>query len=70
MQGALQSNGQPSAFFNSQALQQVYTQLGQQAGMLSYIDAIRLLMWISLASLPLVLIMRKPQAGAGGGAAE
>ncbi len=70
MSQQLQNAGQPAAFVNQQALGRLYSQLNEQAGMLSYIDAFRVLMWISLACLPLVLIMRKPQGGgASGGAA-
>jgi MFS transporter, DHA2 family, multidrug resistance protein len=69
MAGALQNNGQPSAYAQSQALQQVYQSVGQQAGMLSYIDAFRLLMWITLACLPLLLLMQKPSGGAPAGSA-
>jgi MFS transporter, DHA2 family, multidrug resistance protein len=70
MSQALQNNGQPSAYVNSQALQQVYQSVGQQAGMLSYNDAFRLLMWITLACLPLLLLMQRPSGGGaqGGGA--
>ena len=63
MSQALQANGQPSAYVNSEALQQVYSSVNQQAGMLSYIDAFRMLMWISLACLPLLLLMQGPQKG-------
>ena len=69
MQGALQNNGQPSAYANSEALQQVYQGVGQQAGMLSYIDAFRLLMWVTLACLPLLLLMQKPTGAAPEGGA-
>ena len=69
MSQQLQGNGQPSAYVNSQALQQVYTSVGQQAGMLSYIDAFRLLMFITLACLPLLLLMQKPKGGAPAGGA-
>jgi MFS transporter, DHA2 family, multidrug resistance protein len=69
MSQALQANGQPSANVNSEALQQVYQSVGQQAGMLSYIDAFRLLMWLTLACLPLLLLMQKPSGGAPAGGA-
>ena len=70
MQGALQNNGQPAAYANSQALQQIYQGVGKQAGMLSYIDAFHTLMLISLACLPLLLLMQGPKKGqqAQGGA--
>ena len=70
MSQQLQANGQPSAYVNSEALQQVYSSVNQQAGMLSYIDAFHTLMLISLACLPLLLLMQGPQKGqqAQGGA--
>ena len=61
----LQGAGQPAAAVQQQALSRLYNQLNEQAGMLSYLDVFRLFMWISLACLPLVLIMRKPEGGAG-----
>jgi DHA2 family multidrug resistance protein len=68
----LQATGQPPTFASQQALGQVYSQLSQQAGMLSYIDAFRLLMFITLGCLPLLLLMEGPRKGAkapAGGAA-
>ena len=66
----LQANGQPAAFAPQQALSQLYGQLGTQAQMLSYIDAFRMLMYITLCCLPLLLLMQKstgdePQGAAG-----
>ncbi|WP_217433768.1 DHA2 family efflux MFS transporter permease subunit [Caulobacter sp. S45] len=69
MSQQLQGAGQPSAFVNQQALGQLYNQLNQQAGMLSYIDAFRLLMFITLCCLPLLLLMQKPSGGEAQGAA-
>jgi DHA2 family multidrug resistance protein len=63
----LQGLGQPAAFANQQALGQVYQQLGQQAAMLSYIDAFKTLMWVTLACLPLLLLMQGPDKAGGGG---
>jgi DHA2 family multidrug resistance protein len=60
---ALQANGQPMAAAPQQALSQVYGQLGQQASMLSYIDAFHVLMLITLACLPLLLLMQGPKKG-------
>ena len=70
MSQQLQNAGQPAAFANQQALGQLYNTLNQQAGMLSYIDAFKLLMVITLCCLPLLLLMQAPQKGAsseGGG---
>ncbi len=70
MSQQLQGAGQPAAFANQQALGQLYNQLNQQAGMLSYIDAFRVLMFITLCCLPLLLLMQKSSGGdAQGGAA-
>ena len=69
MSQQLQGNGQPAAFANQQALGQLYNQLNQQAGMMSYNDAFRTLMFVTLCCLPLLLLMKGPQGGAseGGG---
>ena len=69
MSQQLQGNGQPAAFANQQALGQLYNQLNQQAGMMSYNDAFRTLMFITLCCLPLLLLMKGPQGGSseGGG---
>ena len=64
MSQQLQNAGQPAAFVNQQALSQIYNTLNQQAGMLSYIDAFKLLMVITLCCLPLLLLMQGPQKGA------
>ena len=69
MSQQLQAAGQPAAFANQQALGQLYNQVNQQAGMLSYIDAFRLLMFITLCCLPLLLLMQKPTGGEAQGAA-
>ena len=65
MTQALQGAGQPAAFAPQQALGQLYGKLGQQAQMLSYIDAFRTLMWVTLACLPLLLLMQGPKKGGG-----
>ena len=61
----LQGAGQPQAFAGQQALGQIYSKLNQEAGMLSYIDAFRLLMIITLCCLPLLLLMEGPKKGQG-----
>ena len=63
----LQAAGQPAAFVNQQAINQVYSSLNQQAAMLSYIDAFKLLMVVTLCCLPLLLLMQAPQKGGGEG---
>jgi DHA2 family multidrug resistance protein len=67
MSQALQNAGQSSVAAPQQALQQLYSSLGQQAGMLSYIDAFRLLMVLTFCCLPLILLMQKPGSGDSGG---
>ncbi len=67
MSQALQNAGQSATAAPQQALQQFYGHLGQQAGMLSYIDAFRLLMVLTFCCLPLILLMQKPGAGESGG---
>ncbi len=64
----LQANGQPAAFANQQALGQIYNQVNQQAAMLSYLDAFRVLMFVTLCCLPLLLLMRKSTGGSEGAA--
>jgi DHA2 family multidrug resistance protein len=59
----LQAAGQPSSAAPGQALAMLYTQLGRQASMLSYIDAFHLLMVITFCALPLLLLMQKPPSG-------
>lgn len=47
------------------AVAQLYRTLGQQASMLAYIDVFHTLMFLVFASVPLVLLMRKPGKGGG-----
>jgi DHA2 family multidrug resistance protein len=51
------------------AIAQLYRGLGRQAQMLSYIDIFHLLMWVVIATLPLVLLLKKPAKGGGHGGA-
>jgi DHA2 family multidrug resistance protein len=51
------------------AIAQLYRSLGQQAQMLSYVDIFHVLMWVVVAVLPLVLLLKKPAKGGSGGAA-
>jgi DHA2 family multidrug resistance protein len=60
---ALQNAGQSALDAPQQALGQLYSHLNQQAGMLSYIDAFRLLMVLTFCCLPLLLLMQKPGKG-------
>lgn len=60
---ALQNAGQSAIAAPQQALAQLYSHLNQQAGMLSYIDAFRLLMVLTFCCLPLLLLMQKPGKG-------
>ena len=38
------------------------TEVSRQAAMIGYISDFKLMMWITLLSMPLLLLMRKPQA--------
>jgi len=64
---ALMANGlsQPQAM--GAATAQLYQTLGRQAQMLSYIDVFHVLMWVVIAVLPLVLLLKKPDKPHGGG---
>jgi DHA2 family multidrug resistance protein len=69
MTHTLMAHGLSQANASKAAVAQLYHSLGIQVSMLSYIDVFHVLMIMVFASLPLVLIMQKPQKGAGGGAA-
>jgi len=70
MTHALMDQGLPQAAAARAAVAQLYRTLGLQASMLSYIDVFHVLMIIVFATLPLVLLMRKPKGGGHGAAAE
>jgi DHA2 family multidrug resistance protein len=36
--------------------------IGQQAAMLSFLDDFKLMMWVTLASIPIILLLRRPRA--------
>ena len=57
----LTSQGVPPGQTNSVAMAEIYHTLVQQAMMLSYVDAFHLMMIAIFASLPLVLLLRRPQ---------
>jgi DHA2 family multidrug resistance protein len=40
-------------------------EIQRQAAMIAYIDDFHLLMWLTIASLPVALLLRKPEKGAG-----
>ncbi len=63
MSQALQNAGQPATAAPQQALGMLYSQLNQQAAMLSYIDAFRVLMVIIFCCIPLLLLMQAPKKG-------
>jgi DHA2 family multidrug resistance protein len=66
---ALTGVGQSAAQAPREALALLYRSVGKQAMMLSYIDVFHVLMIVVFASIPLLLFMRKPEAGAAKGAA-
>ncbi len=51
---------------NPQALAQLDALVNQQALMISYVDDFKLMMIVTLAAIPLALLLRKPRAMAGG----
>jgi DHA2 family multidrug resistance protein len=67
----LTANGLPQGEAARAAVAQLYRELGRQAQMLSYIDIFHILMWVVIAVLPLVLLLRRPEklGGGEGGAA-
>ncbi|HVH02225.1 MAG TPA: hypothetical protein VM891_04615 [Amaricoccus sp.] len=46
---------------------QLNGQVQAQAAMIAYIDDFKLMMWLTLAAIPLIFLLRKPGAPAGGG---
>ena len=60
----LASHGVPPEQSTTAAIAEIYRQLVQQTMMLSYVDAFHAMMIIIFASLPLVLLLRKPRSGA------
>ena len=67
---ALMVRGLSAADAMKTATAELYGVLEQQANMLSYIDVFHTLMIIVFSALPLVFLMRRPEKGSGGGAAE
>lgn len=61
MQGYLHSHGMSLSHAEHAALRALYTLVQQQASVLSYLDAFRLLAVLFAAVAPLVWIMRKPR---------
>lgn len=47
-------------------LLQLNNQVQAQAAMIAYIDDFKLMMWLTLAALPLILLLRKPRVPAAG----
>ena len=50
------------------ALAQLNGMVQAQAAMVAYIDDFVLMFWLTLAAVPLILLLRKPGAAAGGDA--
>ena len=59
--------GQPPAQTTAQAMGLIYRTVLKEANMLAYIDAFRVQMFVLLATLPLVLLMRAAKGPARGG---
>ena len=67
---ALVSQGVSQAQASKMAVGLLYRQLGQQANMLSYVDAFHILMIIIACALPLIFLMQGPtKRGQGASAA-
>ncbi len=69
MTQALTGAGQSASGAPMQALAQFYGAIGRQAQMLSYIDVFHILMVFVFAAIPLLLFVKAPKAGEGGGGA-
>ena len=54
----------PTAFSTDAALAALNGAIGRQAAMLSYLDDFRLMLVITIACAPLILLMRTPKQGA------
>lgn len=52
--------------FSENLLAMLDAEVNRQAAMIAYIDDYWLMMWITIAALPLVLLLRKPKRPAGG----
>jgi MFS transporter, DHA2 family, multidrug resistance protein len=59
----LAGHGVPPDQSSTAAIAEIYRRLVQQTMMLSYIEAFHAMMIIIFASLPLVLLLRRPQKG-------
>lgn len=55
---------------NPQMLAIVEGLVSQQAAMIAYLDDFKLMMWVTLAAAPIVLLLRKPKAQPAGARAE
>jgi len=62
------SSGSSPAEAQRKALGAIFGSVQQQAAMLSFLDAFKLLGGLFLAMLPLILLMKKPKQRAGGAA--
>jgi len=49
---------------NAAALSQIDLLVNAQAAMISYVDDFKLMMWVTIAAMPLALILRRPAAPA------
>jgi DHA2 family multidrug resistance protein len=53
----------------TQALAMLDAQVNQRAAMIAYLDDFKLMMFVTLAAIPLLLLLRTPRRQAGGGSA-
>src|SRR4051794_39599471 len=62
--GRLFTGGADEVSAQHKALGAVYQMMRQQASLMAYVDAFRLLGYLSLACIPVVLLFRRPKRGA------
>jgi DHA2 family multidrug resistance protein len=62
--------GQPPAETSKMAAGLIYKQVDQQSNMLAYIDAFHVQMWVILAAIPLIFLMKAAKGGAPAGGGE
>ena len=68
---ALMDYGQSQASATAQATDMLYSSVGRQAAMLSYVEVFHTLMWVVFGAIPLLLLMQSDKGGGSpaGGAA-
>jgi DHA2 family multidrug resistance protein len=62
---ALMDYGQSQAAATAQATDLLYSSVGRQAAMLSYVEVFHTLMWVVFGAIPLLLLMQGDKGGGG-----